>query len=170
MLVDTAALHARNANTNGLTDTHRAKTEKEAPKSEPVAEKPKAKAGRKPKAVAAEAKPVPKPAVEPTKIPASFPAKTKPVAKPKLEIKKEESVTDSGTEEELPVPKVKKVNPAAPTVAPSAPVTAPAAPAAPEKAKRAKFVKGSEEAKKHMADIRARRKAKADGAVAEPTA
>jgi hypothetical protein len=79
-----------------------------------------------------------------------------------LEIKKEESHTDSGSEQEAPAPKVKKVKPAAPTVAPTAaPAPAaptPEAPAAP--LKRGKFAKGSEEAKKYMADLRARQKSK----------
>ena len=164
MLVDTS--NRSSAAQSGLVDTFRAraemneihvKSEKPVKAEEAKPEPAKPKPGRKPKAVK-EAVPVPKPAVEPSRIPASFPAKSKPV-KARMEVQKEESVTDSGSEAEAPVPKAKKVKPAAPTVAPVAPVTAPAAPA-PEKTKRAKFAKGSEEAKKYMADLRARRIAK----------
>jgi hypothetical protein len=126
-----------------------------------IAEKPKSKAGRKPKvAEAPAAAPVAKVAEQPTKIPATFPAKSKAPAKPKLEIKKEESHTDSGSEHEAPAPKVKKVKPTAPTVVPAA-APVPATPeSAPAPAKRGKFAKGSEEAKKYMADLRARQKSK----------
>jgi len=163
MLVDTAAGHAKKDIVVGLQDTNRAKVEKAAASAAaPASEKPKSKAGRKPKAAKEEVKPVPAAALEPTRIPASFPSKSKPAAKPKKEVAKHESVTDSGTEEEAPAPKAKKVKPASQTVAPSAPASAaPVSEEAPKaKPASSRPAAGSEEAKKRMAELRARRIAK----------
>jgi len=157
MLMDTAS--RASANQTGLMDTNRAAKAEKAPvqeKAAPAAPK-KSNAGRKKKeATVAAAKPAP----EPEKIPASFPARVERPKKVKVEAAVQESHTDSGSEKEVVKPAARAKKAEAAPVKAAAPAKAEPAAAAPEKPKRAKFEKGSEEAKKYMAELRQRRMSK----------